>query len=247
MRKDPPLPTDAAARPAEWEELAARYEEASRRTPIDLVPASWILESPGLRRLRSPGIRRVKRAFDIAGSSIALVATLPLTLLIAILVKLTSRGPLFFMQERVGKGRASYKMWKFRTMVVGAEAEGPQWAEENDLRATRFGRLLRRTRLDELPQFLNVLGGSMSIVGPRPEREHFVLRLAEEIPHYALRFEAKPGITGWAQIHFPYTASVQDTREKLKYDLYYMRRFTIGLDLKIVLRTARVMLFGLGR
>ena len=167
--------------------------------------------------------------------------------MIAVLVKATSRGPVFFLQERVGQGRTSYRMWKFRTMVEGSEAQGPQWAEENDLRATRIGRFLRRRRLDEIPQFLNVLGGSMSIVGPRPERDHFVRRLAGEIPHYGLRFEAKPGITGWAQIHFPYTASVEDSREKLKYDLFYIRNFTPGLDLRILLRTVRVMLFGAGR
>ncbi len=236
MRAEPPTQTDAAA-----------YEAAARRTPIEVVSTAWVLDSPGFRRLRSPSLRAAKRAIDIAGSIAALILTLPLTLPIAVLVKITSAGPVFFVQERVGRGRTSYRMWKFRTMVVGAEAEGPQWAEENDLRATRFGRLLRRTRLDELPQFLNVLGGSMTIVGPRPEREHFVLRLLEEIPHYGLRFEVKPGITGWAQIHFPYTASVEDTREKLKYDLYYLRHFSIRLDLKIILKTARVMLFGMGR
>jgi len=223
------------------------YEEIARRTPVDRVPASWILESRGLRRMRSPAARRSNRAFDILGSLAALTAGLPLLLIIAAMIKLTSRGPLFFIQERVGKGRSGYRMWKFRTMIEGAEADGPQWAEENDLRATRFGRFLRRTRLDELPQFLNVLGGTMSIVGPRPEREPFVRRLAGEIPLYALRFESKPGITGWAQVHFPYTASVEDSREKLKFDLYYLRRFSPALDLRIVLRTVRVMLFGLGR
>jgi exopolysaccharide biosynthesis polyprenyl glycosylphosphotransferase len=223
------------------------YEEISERVAIDHVSERWILQSRGFRGLENESLRRWKRIMDILVSGAVLVLTLPLTLLIAAAIKLTSRGPILFIQDRVGEGGTPYRILKFRTMIVDAEVEGPQWAEENDLRITRFGRVLRRRRLDELPQFLNVLTGSMSVVGPRPEREFFVRRLEAEIPLYTLRLVTKPGITGWAQIHYHYGASVEDSREKLKLDLYYVRNFSLTLDLKILLRTARVMLFGLGR
>jgi exopolysaccharide biosynthesis polyprenyl glycosylphosphotransferase len=237
----------ARSRRIEIADFPSLFEEISNRVALGHVGERWILQSRGFRGIENDSVRRLKRVLDILVSAAVLVLTLPLTLLIAALVKATSRGPILFVQDRVGEGRIPYRILKFRTMVVDAEAEGPQWAEEKDLRVTRFGRILRRTRLDELPQFLNSLEGSMSVVGPRPEREFFVRLLEAEIPLYALRFAAKPGITGWAQIHYRYGASVEDSREKLKLDLYYIRNFSLALDVKILFRTLRVMLFGLGR
>jgi exopolysaccharide biosynthesis polyprenyl glycosylphosphotransferase len=237
----------ARSRGIEVVDYPSLFEEVADRVAVGHVLERWILQSRGFRGLEDATLRRVKRILDILVSVAVLILSLPLTLLIAVLVKAASRGPILFLQDRVGEGRTPYRILKFRTMVVGAEPEGPQWAEENDLRVTRIGRILRRTRLDELPQFLNVLGGSMSVVGPRPEREFFVRRLEAEIPLYSLRFVAKPGITGWAQIHYRYGASVEDSREKLKLDLYYIRNFSLWLDLKILFRTLRVMLFGSGR
>ena len=223
------------------------FEEISDRVAIGHISERWILQSRGFQGLQNESVRRLKRILDVGVSGAVLILTFPLAFLIAAAIKLTSRGPVLFLQDRVGEGRTPYRILKFRTMIINAEADGPQWAEENDLRVTGIGRILRRTRLDELPQFLNVLGGSMSVVGPRPEREFFVRRLEAGIPLYALRFTTKPGITGWAQIHYRYGASVEDSREKLKLDLYYVRNFSLALDFKILLRTAKVMLFGLGR
>ena len=149
-----------------------------------------------------------------------LVLTLPLLLLVAVLVKLDSPGPVLYQQKRVGLGGRTFTLVKFRSMGVDAEAAGPRWASERDPRVTRLGRLLRLTRVDELPQLLNVLAGSMSLVGPRPERPHFVEQLTQAIPHFANRVAVKPGLTGWAQMNYPYGASVEDARQKLAYDLY---------------------------
>lgn len=237
----------ARSRGIEVADFPSLFEELSNRVAIGHISERWILQSRGFQGLQNESVRRVKRILDIGISSVVLVFSIPLALLIAAAIKATSRGPVLFIQDRVGEGRTPYRILKFRTMIVNAEAAGPQWAEENDLRVTGIGRFLRRTRLDELPQFLNVLGGSMSVVGPRPEREFFVRRLEAEIPLYVLRFTTKPGITGWAQIHYRYGASVEDSREKLKLDLYYVRNFSLALDLKILLRTVRVMLFGLGQ
>jgi len=237
----------ARSRGIEVVDFPSLFEEVSYRVAIGHISERWILQSHGFKGLQNESVRRLKRILDVAISSTVLVLTFPLALLIAVAIKATSRGPVFFFQDRAGEGRTPYRILKFRTMIVNAEADGPQWAEKNDLRVTGIGRILRRTRLDELPQFLNVLGGSMSIVGPRPEREFFVHRLEAEIPLYALRFTTKPGITGWAQIHYRYGASVEDSREKLKLDLYYVRNFSLALDLKILLGTVRVIFFGSGR
>jgi exopolysaccharide biosynthesis polyprenyl glycosylphosphotransferase len=237
----------ARSRGIEVLDYPSLFEEITDRVAVGHVQERWILQSRGFRGLENATLRRAKRALDVLVSVAVLIISLPLMLLVAVLVKTTSRGPVFFIQDRVGEARTTYRILKFRTMIVGAEQAGPQWAEENDLRVTRLGRILRRTRIDELPQFLNVLGGSMSVVGPRPEREYFVRRLEVEIPLYSLRFVTKPGITGWAQIHYPYGASVEDSKEKLMLDLYYIRNFSLWLDVKIFLHTLRVMLFGLGR
>src|SRR5262249_54186690 len=165
----------------------------------------------------------------------------------ALLIKLTSRGPVFFTQERVGQDGQKFRLAKFRTMRVDAEKEsGPVWAQKNDSRVTRIGKLLRLTRVDEIPQCLNILTGQMSFVGPRPERPHFVEQLVGSVPFYMLRHTVKPGLTGWAQVCHPYGASIEDAREKLRYDLYYIKNVSLLFDVSIMLRTIGVILLGKG-
>jgi exopolysaccharide biosynthesis polyprenyl glycosylphosphotransferase len=182
--------------------------------------------------------------FDFSVASTILIFTLPVLLLAMIAIRLDGPGPIFYRQERIGLGNRPFTLFKFRSMVVDAEAGGrPRWATRADPRVTRVGRFLRLTRIDEIPQVLNVLRGDMSVVGPRPERPIFVEQLAQVIPHYNDRAIVKPGITGWAQVSFPYGASVEDARIKLAYDLYYVRRRSLFLDLLILLATVRVVLF----
>jgi exopolysaccharide biosynthesis polyprenyl glycosylphosphotransferase len=186
----------------------------------------------------------LRRAFDVTVALLLLLLTLPITLLTALAVRLDSPGPVFYRQERVGLDGRVFTLMKFRSMRADAEAAGaPQWAAKRDSRVTRVGRFIRLTRIDEIPQVLNVLRGDMAFIGPRPERPAFVEQLAEVIPHYRDRACVKPGITGWAQINFPYGASVEDARGKLAYDLYYVRRRSLFLDLLILVATVRVVLF----
>jgi lipopolysaccharide/colanic/teichoic acid biosynthesis glycosyltransferase len=176
-----------------------------------------------------------------------LAVALPVMALVAVLVKLDSRGPVLFRQERVGQFGRTFTLLKFRSMRADAEAAGPRWARADDPRATRIGRLLRKTHLDELPQALNVLAGDLSFVGPRPERPCFVELLRARIPFYDLRHYVKPGITGWAQVSYPYADSIEDSYEKHQYDLYYGRNVSLALDLRILAMTAAVMVLGRGR
>lgn len=184
----------------------------------------------------------LKRLIDILISSLVLILTLPVTLIAVILVKLTSKGPAMYSQVRVGKNGKEFTIHKLRTMYQDAEAAGPQWSHGKDPRITKVGRVLRRTRIDELPQMINVLNNDMSIVGPRPERPYFVKKLVEEIPYYSRRMLVKPGITGWAQIKHKYDESIDDVKTKLQYDFYYIENMSIKLDLKIMLNTIFVML-----
>jgi exopolysaccharide biosynthesis polyprenyl glycosylphosphotransferase len=170
----------------------------------------------------------------------------PVLLLVAIIIKLDSKGPVFYTQERVGMGGRNFKMLKFRTMKTDAEATGVKWAQKDDPRVTRIGKYLRRFRIDELPQILNVVKGEMGIVGPRPERPEFVAKLRRQIPYYDLRTLVPPGITGWAQIRYPYAASLEEAREKLQYDLWYVKHLSVRLDISILFHTAKVVLFGRG-
>lgn len=202
------------------------------------------LSAPGFRQ-RSYGIAR---CFDLLVGGMLLLMALPVMLLaaLAILVESRGKGPIFYSQTRVGCDGRTFSVIKFRSMRTDAEKHGAQWAAENDPRVTVVGAFLRKTRIDELPQFINVLRGEMSVVGPRPERPEFVSELSETIPHYDARHQVKPGITGWAQVHYPYGATTEDSRNKLEYDLFYLQHNNLMLDLLVALKTVRVCLLGVG-
>jgi len=174
------------------------------------------------------------------------ILSLPLAILTAILIKIDSRGPVLYKQERVGRGGQTFMVMKFRSMRVDAEKDGPVWARDADDRVTRVGRIIRKIRIDEIPQFWNILRGDMNFVGPRPERPHFVSQLAEEIPLYEQRHLIAPGLTGWAQIKYPYGSSIEDARQKLQYDLYYIKNQSLALDAAILFETVKTILFGRG-
>jgi exopolysaccharide biosynthesis polyprenyl glycosylphosphotransferase len=219
------------------------YEHMFHKVPVERIDVGWIF-SANLQR-RSPLARMLKRGADLILATAGLIVTLPLWPIIAVLVKATSKGPVLYTQRRVGQGGAIFSLMKFRTMFQGAERQGRAvWASKDDPRVTFVGRILRKTRLDEIPQFLNVLNGEMSFVGPRPERPEFVGRLQEILPHYGLRHIIKPGITGWAQVMYRYGASESDAKEKLCYDLYYVKYGNVILDLKILVRTVGAMVKG---
>jgi lipopolysaccharide/colanic/teichoic acid biosynthesis glycosyltransferase len=188
----------------------------------------------------------VKRILDVVFSLTLLGFLAPMLAVTAFAIKVDSRGPVLYRQKRVGRGGGIFEVYKFRSMICDAERDGPQFAAIGDRRITRVGHIIRRLRIDEIPQTINVLRGEMSFVGPRPERPEFVRDLREEIPHYEARHLVKPGITGWAQVKYEYAATVEGAREKLRYDLYYILRYTPLLDIAIVAMTIRVALFGLG-
>ena len=187
-----------------------------------------------------------KRWLDIASSALSLILSLPFCVFVALAIKLDSSGPVFYRQERVGQDGKTFTMLKFRSMRNDAEENGPKWAAINDDRITRVGQFIRKYRLDEILQMINVLKGGMSFIGPRPERPIFVDKFAKEIPYYPQRHVVRPGISGWAQIRYPYGALKEDALEKLKYDLYYIRHFSIFFDISIILETGKVVLLGKG-
>ncbi|MFQ5533352.1 MAG: TIGR03013 family XrtA/PEP-CTERM system glycosyltransferase [Sphingomonadales bacterium] len=208
---------------------------------LESLDPSWLIYSDGFAAGRFD--RAVKRLFDLTVSLGSLFFTLPIFLVAALAIALSSRGPIFYQQKRVGQYGREFTLLKFRSMKVGAEPKcAPQWAQENDPRATRVGTVLRLTRIDELPQIFNVLKGDMSLVGPRPERPYFVESLTREVPYYSERHQVKPGITGWAQLNYPYGASVEDAKQKLQFDLYYIKNCGIFMDFLILIQTARVIL-----
>ncbi|MFA6342641.1 MAG: exopolysaccharide biosynthesis polyprenyl glycosylphosphotransferase, partial [Fibrobacteraceae bacterium] len=189
---------------------------------------------------------RVKRMMDITVASILLFLTSPLLLLASVAIKLDSKGPIFYSQERVGLYGKRFMVHKFRTMRTDAEKDGPQWAKKIDTRITRAGLFLRKTRIDELPQLLCVLNGDMSMVGPRPERAFFIEQLREQVPFYISRLKMKPGLTGWAQVRHHYDTSIEDVQKKLQYDMYYFENMSLLLDIQILFRTIYVVLTGKG-
>lgn len=212
------------------------------RIDLDTVDATWMLSADGFTQSRCGAV--AKRALDLLVSITLLVLTLPVMAATALLIRLESAGPVFYRQQRVGLHGKTFTLFKFRSMTVDAETGGkPRWAQQRDPRVTRVGSFIRPMRIDELPQLINVLCGQMSMIGPRPERPHFVAQLARLIPFYQERSYVKPGITGWAQVNYPYGASVEDAREKLSYDLYYVKNRGLLIDLLILLSTIRVILF----
>ena len=224
-------------------EISTFLERETGRVDLQSVNPSWLIFSDGFSSGRMFS-SVFKRLFDLAASLVLLTLALPVILITAVLIRLDSKGPAFYRQRRVGIYGQGFDVIKLRSMRQDAEAPGKAvWAEKDDPRITRIGRFIRKTRIDELPQCWNVLKGEMSFVGPRPERPQFVADLEARLPYYAERHVVKPGITGWAQINFPYGASVEDARQKLEYDLYYAKNYTPFLDLLILLQTLRVVLW----
>jgi lipopolysaccharide/colanic/teichoic acid biosynthesis glycosyltransferase len=209
------------------------YEGLMQKLPINYIKENWFLYRDGFEKIGSRFYRRTKRVLDLAISFFLLILFLPLTLIIALAIKIISKGPVFYKQERLGKNFESFNLIKFKTMVGDAEKEGPKWAQHKDLRVTPVGKILRKTRLDEIPQLVNVFRGEMSLIGPKPEREYFVKKLIKKITYYSFRLAVVPGLTGWAQVHYRYGSSVEDALEKLRYDLYYIKNMSLFLDLRI--------------
>ena len=223
----------------------AFLERQRGRVLLEGLGAGDLIFADGYTQAISGG--RVKRVLDVLVAGTLLLVALPLMLLVSLAIMIESGAPVIYVQERVGHGGRVFRLYKFRSMRQDAEANGQAvWAQQGDRRVTRLGRFLRKSRLDELPQLFNVLAGDMSLIGPRPERPAFVASLTQEIPYYPLRHCVKPGITGWAQICFPYGASTNDAREKLQYDLYYLKNYSLLLDLMILCQTAQVILWGKG-
>jgi sugar transferase (PEP-CTERM system associated) len=221
------------------------YEHMTGKLLLENITPSWFIFSEGFRI--SPWGRGIKRVVDVVCAAAGILITLPLFPFIALAIKLDSPGPVFFKQTRVGEKERNFILYKFRTMRSDAEcATGAVWAQEHDPRVTRVGEFFRKSRLDEIPQLFNVLIGNMSLVGPRPERPEFVEKLKEIIPYYSERHFVKPGVTGWAQVSYRYGASVEDAMEKLRYDLYYIKKYSLVFDLVIILETLKVVLFRRG-
>jgi sugar transferase (PEP-CTERM system associated) len=224
-----------------FDHLASVYEEYTGKIAVENLRPSWLVFSEGFRR--QAGLESLKRLFDIAVASAGLLLASPLLAVLAAAIKLTEGGPVLYSQVRVGKDGRTFTLYKFRSMRPDAEAEtGPIWSTAGDPRVTRLGRSLRRTRLDELPQLWNVLRGDMSIVGPRPERPEFVANLTKEIPYYSQRHAVRPGVTGWAQVRHTYAATVEDSLQKLQYDLFYIKHLSLAFDVFIVLETIKTVL-----
>ncbi len=227
-------------------EAVTFYEEATGKLKVNDINPDWFIYSEGFGFGNI--IRFCKRVLDIFFSLIGIILILPILPLIVLAIKLESSGDVLFSQMRVGENGHPFKIYKFRSMNQDAEdVSGAVWAQKEDPRITRVGNFLRKSRLDEIPQLFNVFIGDMAFVGPRPERPEFIASLEEEIPYYSKRHSLKPGVTGWAQVCYPYGASVEDSLNKLTYDLYYVKNFSILLDLKIILETVKVVLFGKGR
>ncbi|MDT7604107.1 MAG: hypothetical protein QOF61_2104 [Acidobacteriota bacterium] len=226
------------------EECAAFYERLTGRVHLAMMRPSWLIFSGRGRRARFQEF--VRASFHRVVAFVGAIVSLPIALVAAALIKLESPGPALYRQERVGKNGRTFMIMKFRSMRADAEREGPVWAKTDDDRVTRVGRVIRKIRVDEIPQFWNILKGEMNFVGPRPERPHFVKQLAEEIPFYEQRHLIAPGLTGWAQIKYPYGSSVEDARQKLQYDLYYIKNQSLVLDAIILFETVKTILFGRG-
>lgn len=226
------------------EECPSFYERLTGRVNLDMLRPSWLIFSGRGRQTRFSAVVRIVLHRLVA--LVGLIFSLPIMLVTMILIKLESKGPVFYKQERVGKGGQTFMVLKFRSMRTDAEKDGPRWATTDDERITQVGRFIRKVRIDELPQFWNILRGDMNFVGPRPERPHFVSQLAKEIPYYEQRHLIAPGLTGWAQIKYPYGASIEDARRKLEFDLYYIKNQSLLLDAMILFETVKIVLLSRG-
>jgi sugar transferase (PEP-CTERM system associated) len=228
------------------EEGTALYERLTGKISVEMLRPSWIIFSGGAKRSAVWNV--IRRAFNFMLALLATLLSLPVAIVTAIAIKLESTGPTFYIQERVGKNGRVFKIIKFRSMLQDAEKDGqPQWAQRRDPRITRVGAFIRKTRIDEIPQFINILRGEMSFVGPRAERPFFVDQLSEEIQFYSQRHLVEPGLTGWAQVNYGYSSSVEDAIQKLQYDLYYIKNVSLLFDIWIIFKTIRIVLFGYGR
>lgn len=243
------LPTDkllqlSLAGRVSIEEGASFNERLTGRVALNMIRPSWLIFTGRGRKAKIPTLLRT--AGHRLAALIGAILSLPIIVLTAVLIKLESRGPVFYKQERVGKNGRIFVLTKFRSMRVDAEQDGPVWATKHDHRMTRVGRVIRKIRVDEIPQFWNILRGEMAFVGPRPERPHFVAQLAEQVPYYEQRHLIAPGLTGWAQIKYPYGSSIEDARHKLEYDLFYVKNHTLLFDMIILFETFKIILFGRG-
>jgi len=227
--------------------LSDFFEKFLFLVPVNEINNDWLIRAEGFTMLHSSVNTRLKRAVDLLGAGGLLILSIPTVLVTAILIKISSKGPVFFPQKRVGLKGKVFTLYKFRTMRVNAEPEGAKWAQSNDERIFPLGRFLRKTRIDELPQCWNIFKGEMSLIGPRPERPEFTSQLAKEIPYYDLRHIVKPGLTGWAQVCYRYGSSTEDALRKLQFDLYYIKNYSLLLDLNILLRTIQVTMRLMGR
>lgn len=227
-------------------EIPDVYERLTGRVPVEYIEDRWLLFSDGFYLLSKQYMQKLKRLIDFAIAGIVLLLTSPLMALTAVMIRLDSPGPIFYTQQRVGKGSKVFTLCKFRSMQVNAESSQAIWAQKRDPRVTRVGKWIRLFRIDELPQLWNIFMGDMSLVGPRPERPEFVKQLETKIPYYNVRHTVQPGITGWAQVKYPYGASIEDALRKLEYDLFYIKNMSIVLDMKIMLRTLGVVILGEG-
>ncbi|WP_350608199.1 exopolysaccharide biosynthesis polyprenyl glycosylphosphotransferase [Pseudoalteromonas sp. MER144-MNA-CIBAN-0113] len=229
------------------EPLVSYLDERLKYTEVRLLHSSYFLHQKAFSILSNKRTQVTKRLLDLTSAFLLLIVTLPLALIAAVLIKLESPGPVLYKQKRTGQYNKEFEVYKFRSMLIDAEKNGAQWASENDTRITKVGKFIRKTRIDEIPQLINVLNGDMSIVGPRPEREVFIQVLEQEIPYYRFRHAVKPGVTGLAQVSYPYGASVEDAIWKHKYDIHYIKHHSSKLDVKILLLTVKTVLFGMGR
>jgi len=221
------------------------YERITGKLLVEKINPSWLIFSDGF--VKTPVSKFIKRVVGFVLSALMFLCLSPLLILVSIVIRLDSRGPILFSQERVGENGEIFTIYKFRSMRTDAETiSGPVWAEEDDPRITRVGKIIRKLRIDELPQLWNVLKGDMSFVGPRPERPYFVEKLKQKVPYYNQRFAVKPGVTGWAQIKYPYGATENDALEKLKYDLYYIKNMSLIMDLMVIFQTVKTVLLGKG-
>ena len=226
-------------------DIATYFEITLGQIRLDAVSAGWLIFGEGFNQ----GLVRtmIKRVFDIVCATLLILLSLPVMLAAAVLILIESGSPIFYLQERVGLNGRLFNVVKFRSMRTDAEKDGkPRWASATDDRVTRVGRVIRKLRIDELPQLFSVLGGDMSLVGPRPERPYFVDKLTQEMPYYAVRQSVKPGLTGWAQVRYHYGASIEDSAEKLQYDLYYVKNHSLFLDIVVLFETVGVVLLGKG-